>query len=53
MNIFWSLFGIFATVGGIIAYINTQNIFYFVIGFLIIFCQAWFRSNDDEVKKYF
>jgi hypothetical protein len=26
---------------------------YFAIGFLILFCQAWFRSNDDEVKKYY
>ena len=53
MNIFWSLLGIFSTIGGIIAYVTTQNVIYFAIGFLIVFYQAWFRSNDDEIKKYF
>ncbi len=53
MNIFWSLLGIFATIGGIIAYVTTQNVIYFAIGFLIIFCQAFFRTDDDGVKKYF
>jgi hypothetical protein len=53
MNFFWSLLGIFSTIGGIIAYVTTQNVIYFAIGFLIVFYQAWFRSNDDEVKKYF
>lgn len=54
MSIFWSLLGIFSTIGGIIAFINTGNVIYFAIGFLILFCQAWFRSkDDDEVKKFF
>ena len=53
MNIFWSLLGIFSTIGGIIAYVNTQNVIYFAIGFVIVFCQAWFGSNDDEANKYF
>ncbi len=53
MNIFWSLLGVFATIGGLIGYITTNNVLYFAIGFLILFCRAWFRSNDDEVKKYF
>ena len=53
MNIFWSLLGVFSTIGGIIAYVTTQNVIYFVIGFLVLFCQAWFCSNDDEIKKYY
>ncbi len=53
MSIFWAVLGIFATIGGIIAYVTTGNVIYFAIGFLILFYQAWFRSNDDEVKKYF
>ena len=53
MNIFWSLLGIFSIIGGIIAYVTTQNVIYFAIGFLIVFYQAWFRYNDDEVNKYF
>ena len=51
MNIFWSLLGVFSTIGGIIAYVTTQNVIYFAIGFLVLFCQAWFRSNDDEIIK--
>ena len=53
MNIFWSLLGVFSTIGGIIAYVTTQNVIYFAIGFLVLFCQAWFRPNDDEIKKYY
>jgi hypothetical protein len=54
MAIFWALLGIFATIGGIIAFVATQNVMYFAIGFLILFYQAWFRSkDDDEIKKYF
>jgi len=54
MTIFWSLLGIFAIIGGIIAYVTTQNVIYFAIGFLILFYQAWFRSKDeDKIKKYF
>jgi hypothetical protein len=54
MSIFWALLGIFATIGGIIAYVTTGNVIYFAIGFLILFYQAWFRSKDDEeMKTYF
>ncbi|BEI35829.1 hypothetical protein PHIN6_13470 [Polynucleobacter sp. HIN6] len=54
MSIFWALLGIFATIGGIIAYVTTSNVIYFAIGFLILFYQAWFRSKDDEeIKTYF
>jgi|1048.fasta_scaffold76977_2 hypothetical protein len=53
MSIFWSLIGIFATIGGLIAYVTTQNVMYFAIGFLILFYQAWFRSQDDEEPKHY
>ncbi len=53
MTIFWRLLGIFATIGGIIAYVTSGNVIYFALGFLILFYQAWFRSDDEEIKKYF
>lgn len=53
MNIFLNLLGIFVTIGGIIAYVTTQNVIFFAIGLIIIFYQTCFCSNDDEVKKYF
>jgi hypothetical protein len=53
MSIFWSLIGIFATIGGLIAYVTTQNVMYFAIGFLILFYQAWFRPKDDEEPKHY
>jgi uncharacterized membrane protein YhaH (DUF805 family) len=53
MSIFWALLGIFSTIGGIIAYVTTGNVIFFAIGFIILFYQTCFSSNEDEVKKYF
>jgi hypothetical protein len=56
MNIFWSLLGVFSTIGGIIAYVTTQKLFTLPSGFLFCFARRGFvltMMRSKSITKSF